>query len=245
VPRITALLPRRMQSASLPPVALGVGPRPTRAPRPADPVQIVAIGASTGGPNALAEVLGSLSPRLPAPVVVVQHMPALFTRMLAERLAARGPLRVVEAQDGDLLAPGGAWLAPGGRHLVVERQGTRLIARLNDDPPENFCRPAVDVMLRSVARACGAGVLGVILTGMGGDGARGAAVVRQGGGSVIAQDQATSVVWGMPGQTVATGQADEILPLGDIGAAITRSAAGQRVRTSNVVAVAPRAGGHV
>lgn len=242
VTRVVGLLPRRAAPSTVAP-AVRVGPRPTR-PRQ-DRVDLVAIGSSTGGPNALADVLGAIGAGFGAPMVITQHMPALFTRMLAERLDGRSALRVVEAQDGDVLVPGGAWIAPGGRHLVVERQGTKLVARLNDEPPENFCRPSVDVMLRSVAKAVGAGTLAVILTGMGNDGARAAALVRQAGGTVIAQDQATSVVWGMPGQVVASGNADEILPLAEIAPALLRAFSGARVRSSVVTAVAPRVGGHV
>jgi two-component system chemotaxis response regulator CheB len=240
--RVLALLPR----AAAPPAPVRALPRPTRERREGR-VELVAMGSSTGGPNALAEVLANLGRGFPAPLVMVQHMPPLFTKMLAERLDGKSGLRVHEAQDGDVIAPGGAWLAPGGRHLTVERQGPRLVCKLNDDPPENFCRPAVDVLFRSAARACGGSVLAVVLTGMGGDGARGAGVLRQSGAGVIVQDQATSVVWGMPGQVVALGHADAVLPLAEIGPAMARAVGERRFgarTTSEHVAAVARPGGH-
>lgn len=164
----------------------------------------MAIGSSTGGPQALATLVGRL-PRLPVPVVVAQHMPAGFTTMLAEHLDRLGPNRCAEAADGEALAPGRIHVAPGDRHLLVEATAAGLRARLTTDPPENFCRPAVDPLLRSAARACGGKVLAVILTGMGHDGLEGCRAVAAAGGMVLAQDEASSVVWGMPGAVARAG----------------------------------------
>ena len=179
-------------------------------------LDVVAIGASTGGPNALAEVLTGLGTGFPLPIVIVQHMPPVFTRLLAERLGVRTGGRAVEARDGDELRPGGIWIAPGDNHLVVTRQGSRLVLRTNQEPPENFCRPAVDALFRSLASVCGSHTMAVVLTGMGQDGFRGCRDIRAVGGYIIAQDKKTSVVWGMPGQVVQGGLADEVLPRGEI-----------------------------
>ncbi|MFD1333114.1 chemotaxis protein CheB, partial [Methylopila musalis] len=193
------------------------------------PVRALAIGASTGGPQALASLLSALSPALGAiPVLVTQHMPATFTAALAEHLgvASRRPCR--EAVDGEPLAPGAIYVAPGGRHLVIARRGAQPCARLDDGPPENYCKPSVDPMFRSAAGVYGGGLLAVVLTGMGSDGACGARAVAAAGGSVIAQDEATSVVWGMPGAAVATGVCSAVLPLAAIAPKITRLVAGER-----------------
>jgi two-component system chemotaxis response regulator CheB len=185
------------------------------------PFAVLAIGCSTGGPDALAAVLGGLPKDLTVPVVIVQHMPPLFTRMLAQRLDTGSELTVREAGDGDPLVPGTVLLAPGGRHLALKRTAAGSAVALNDDAPENFCRPAVDVMFRSVSAIYREKVLAVILTGMGRDGALGAKVVRDAGGEVYAQDEQTSVVWGMPGAVVGAQQADRVLALGDIARELT------------------------
>jgi two-component system chemotaxis response regulator CheB len=198
--------------------------------RPASPswagagrVELVAVGASTGGPQALAEILAALPATCPVPVVVVQHVLSGFSGYLAERLAAQLAVGVCEAAAGDRLYPGQVWIAPGDQHLEVARAaegGLRL--RLQHGPPENSCRPSVDVLFRSAAQACGAGTLAVVLTGMGRDGLRGAECVRAAGGQVLAQDEATSVVWGMPGFVVRAGLADQVLPLGQLGPEVLR-----------------------
>ena len=186
-------------------------PPPRRAVAAVRPV-LVAIGCSTGGPQALAELVARL-PRLPVPVALVQHMPPGFTAMLAEHLDRVGMLRCAEAQDGEALAPGRIHLAPGDRHLLVEAApGGGLRARLTADPPENYCRPAVDPLLRSAVRACGAKVLAAILTGMGQDGLEGCRAVVAAGGQVLAQDEASSVVWGMPGAVARAGLASLLAP---------------------------------
>jgi two-component system chemotaxis response regulator CheB len=192
-------------------------------PRPSPgPVRVVAIGASTGGPNALAEIFRQLPADFPVPLVMVQHMPPMFTRLLAERLSAEFPIRVQEAGSGSLLQPGHAWIAPGGHHMIVARDGLQVRMHLHQEPPENSCRPAVDVLFRSVAQTFGRNALAVVLTGMGQDGLRGCEAVREAGGQVLAQDEATSVVWGMPGYVARAGLADRVLPISLIGEEVLR-----------------------
>ncbi|MGB8006757.1 MAG: CheB methylesterase domain-containing protein, partial [Terriglobales bacterium] len=177
---------------------------------------------STGGPNALGELIPQLPGDLPVPVVIVQHMPPLFTRLLADRLNAAGRLRVREGKAGEKLEPGQVWIAPGDEHMTVMRKGAEFVLGINHDPPENSCRPAVDVLFRSVAQAYGANVLAVVLTGMGADGTRGAALIREAGGEIIVQDEASSVVWGMPGSVIAASLSDGIYPLNGIAAEVVR-----------------------
>ncbi len=185
-------------------------------------VSIVGIGVSTGGPNALAEVLSRLPKDLSVPIVIVQHMPPVFTRMLADRLTAKSPIPVSEAKDGEVLTAGKAWIAPGDFHLTVVRVNGRYLAKLNQQPPENSCRPAVDVLFRSLAECAGPRTLAVVLTGMGQDGLRGSELIAAQGGQIIAQDQATSVVWGMPGFVARAGLADTTLPINEIANEIVR-----------------------
>ena len=185
-------------------------------------IEIVAIGTSTGGPNALAEVLPRIANDFPVPIVVVQHMPPIFTRLLAERLASRSAIPVEEGSAGVVLSPGHAWIAPGDFHMKVINAGLNWRLNLNQGRPENSCRPAVDVLFRSVALAYGANVLGVVMTGMGSDGVLGAQHIRDAGGDVIIQDEASSVVWGMPGLVHASGLADAAYPLDRLAAEITR-----------------------
>ncbi len=193
--------------------------------------EIVAIGVSTGGPNALAALLPSLPGNLPVPVAIVQHMPPLFTRLLAERLNAQSSLSVVEGQTGMVLKSGAVYIAPGDYHMELRRSGDTVIVGLIQTPAENSCRPAVDVLFRSVARVYGSRAVGVVLTGMGQDGLRGAEAICEAGGRVIAQDERTSVVWGMPGFVARAGLADKVLPLEDIAADIVRRIINPRVPT--------------
>ena len=177
-------------------------------------VELLVVGVSTGGPNALQVVIPKLPADLPFPVLCVQHMPPLFTASLAERLDRISPMRVVEGSDGQRVEKGSMYLAPGGRHMTVVRSGDgRLSLKMTDSAPVNSCRPAVDVLFRSVEDAVGGDVVSVVLTGMGADGAVGVKGLRAKGAWSIAQDEATSVVWGMPGAVAQSGQADEILPL--------------------------------
>lgn len=198
---------------------------PTTVVRPSGPAprpDVLAIGVSTGGPNALAELIPALPGAMPVPVLIVQHMPATFTRLLAERLDRVSHLRVVEATAGMPVQPGTCYIAPGDHHLVVRRSGTSVLCELNQEPPENSCRPAVDVLFRSVAEVYGANVLAAVMTGMGQDGLRGAQVLVERGARVLAQDEASSVVWGMPGYVARAGLADAVLPLGALAAEITK-----------------------
>ncbi|HAM73452.1 MAG TPA: chemotaxis response regulator protein-glutamate methylesterase [Verrucomicrobiales bacterium] len=193
------------------------------------PVEILCIGTSTGGPNALAEVFKGFPGDFPIPIVVVQHMPPMFTALLAERLAAHSGVRFQEGRHGQVIEPGCGYVAPGGKHMEVKRDGLRAILQLHEGPPENSCRPAVDVLFRSVAAAYGSRTLGVILTGMGQDGLRGCQHLREQHGQVIAQDEKTSVVWGMPGCVVQAGLADAVVPLARVREEIVRRALGSRV----------------
>jgi two-component system chemotaxis response regulator CheB len=185
-------------------------------------VEAVVIGASTGGPNALAELFPAFPADWSTPLAVVQHMPAEFTARLAERLAEKSRLRVREAVAGEPVSAAQAWLAPGGHHLLVRRVGRAERLALNHDPPVNSCRPSADVLFRSAAETYGPGVLAVVLTGLGQDGLRGCECVRAAGGQVIVQDEASSVVWSMPGAVAQAGLADQILPLGRLGPEIVR-----------------------
>lgn len=188
---------------------------------------IVVIGVSTGGPSALHTLLHCLPAGFPLPVLIVQHMPDLFTRALAERLARTCLLPVAEAAGGDAVLPGKILIARGNWHMEVfasNRIGTPARLQLTQSPPVNYCRPSVDVLFQSAAHAYGPGVLAAILTGMGADGLAGARAVRQHDGTVLAQDEATSVVWGMPGAVVQARLAQRILPIQLIGPEIVRLA---------------------
>jgi two-component system chemotaxis response regulator CheB len=218
VPRIHALCPEA------PPPAAVETIRPARrrarvqkpvVRRPGLPgrADVVAIGASTGGPNALAEVLKGFAPTFPVPILIVQHMPPLFTRLLADRLTAKTSIRVREASDGDILSPGEALIAPGDLHMIVENSGAGVRVRTYSGPPENSCRPSVDPLFRSVAEVFGRHALAVVLTGMGRDGLAGAEEIRTARGQLVAQDEASSVVWGMPGFIARAGIADAVVPL--------------------------------
>ncbi len=210
--------PRRRESLAPPRLtADAVLPRGHRAPRRAASERIVAIGASTGGTDALREILQTLPLEVPG-MVVVQHMPELFTAAFARRLDEGCRIHVKEATDGDRLAQGTALIAPGGRHLTVVRRGDGHHAHLIDGPMVCRHRPSVDVLFRSVAQAAGAGAVGLILTGMGDDGARGLLEMKQAGAMTIAQDEATCVVFGMPKEAIARGGVDEVAPLSAIPA---------------------------
>ncbi len=187
---------------------------------------IIAIGSSTGGPQALFNVLKGMFGKVSQPVVITQHMPATFTKILAEHVNRMTGWACSEASDGMVIEAGKVYLAPGDYHMTVETSGVQKVLRLNQDPPENFCRPAVDPMLRSVSAAYGRKVVTVILTGMGSDGLKGGNVIVDNGGIVIAQDEATSVVWGMPGAVAQAGICSAVLPLEDIAPYVVKAAAG-------------------
>jgi two-component system chemotaxis response regulator CheB len=228
----SSLIPKIKGLAGRPAVLAVPGPAaapvPAAPPRPARSAaarvatggcDLLVVGCSTGGPEALTTFLSSL-PGLSVPVAVVQHMPAVFTQAFATRLDRSLRYDVTEATQGQVLRPGTVTVAPGGHHLHVTSAGGALVVRLSQEPPENYCRPAVDVLFRSAAGACQGRVLGVVLTGMGQDGCRGSAAIVEAGGTVLAQDRQTSVVWGMPGAVAGAGLAEEVLPLAALGAAV-------------------------
>lgn len=218
--RPTAALPPRFNplpfSASASPVSKTTRPRKNQD-------RVVIVGASTGGPRALNAVFQDWPVNLPAAVLIVQHMPAGFTRSLAERLNSLSPLSIKEAEPGDAVEVGRGLLAPGGFHMTIDEN--EQIA-LNQNPPVQGVRPAVDVTMASVAQRYGASAIGVVLTGMGHDGTTGATLIRNGGGRIIAEAEATSVVWGMPRSVVEAGQADEVVPLAEVAAAVKKLVTG-------------------
>jgi two-component system, chemotaxis family, protein-glutamate methylesterase/glutaminase len=218
-------------------LAHGIFPGETRAPlflATAKPPQVqtilsnpavLAIGVSTGGPAALEVLLPSLPENFPLPVLVVQHMPELFTKLIAERLNSRCRLRVREAVEGEAVRPGTVFIARGNWHMEVlaaSRSGSPPTLHLTQGPLENHCRPAVDVLFRSIAAVYGAGALALVLTGMGSDGMLGCRMIRENGGAVLAQDRASSTIWGMPGAVANAGLAHKVLPLTEIASEILR-----------------------
>jgi two-component system, chemotaxis family, protein-glutamate methylesterase/glutaminase len=193
------------------------------------PPRVLLIGSSTGGPQALTGLVSEIAAVLErAPVLITQHMPPTFTTILAEHLARAGHCPAHEAEDGEAIVPGTIYLAPGGRHMSVTRLGGSAAIGLNDGPLVNFCRPAVDPLFSSAAQIWGSGVMAVILTGMGSDGTHGAQDVAAAGGSVIAQDEASSVVWGMPGAAANAGVCSAVLPLDQIAPKLVRLFRGER-----------------
>jgi two-component system, chemotaxis family, protein-glutamate methylesterase/glutaminase len=240
IPTLKALVPLRARTGTLPAPRAGAAPVRTAAPAvpaatapprlatrrtPPGGYRLLVVGSSTGGPEALTTFLRSLPP-LRVPVAVVQHMPAVFTRQFAARLDRLLPFPVTETADGQLLEPGTVTIAPGDFHVHLARAGGRLRARLSQEAALNYCRPAVDVLFRTAAASDRAQVLGVVLTGMGQDGCEGSREIVAAGGSVLVQDQATSVVWGMPGAVASAGLAEEVLPLAALGPAVGARLAG-------------------
>lgn len=183
---------------------------------------VIVIGVSTGGPDALSVLLPLLPSDLSVPVLIVQHTLAAFTSLLVERLQKRTGLTVLEAQDGTPIIPGQILVAPGNRHMLVEPRQGQIVTALNDGPPENSCRPAVDPLFRSAARVFGGRTLGVVLTGMGQDGLLGCRELKRVGATILVQDQASSTVWGMPGQVAQAGIADKVLDLKELAPEILR-----------------------
>ena len=215
--------------SSAPGPAGSASPIPSSAPaqnREPNPIragcepEILAIGVSTGGPQALLEFVPRITEDFPAPIVIVQHMPPLFTKSLSDSLGKKARIKVEEGVDGRALEAGVAYIAPGGFHMQVVKRKGRFELALNTDPAVNSCRPAVDVLFRSVAEAYGSKVLAVVLTGMGQDGLAGAEAIRKSGGAIFVQDEASSVVWGMPGTIARAGFADKILSLQDLPPAV-------------------------
>jgi len=187
---------------------------------------VITIGSSTGGPQALFTVLTALKKGggFTQPLLITQHMPATFTTILADHITRISGLPAKEGQDGETIVGGQVYIAPGDFHMVVETRGTNKIIKLDKGPPENFCRPSVDPMFRSIAKAWGGRVLACVLTGMGSDGAKGGQVIVDAGGTVIAQDEATSVVWGMPGATAQAGVCSAVLPIDEVAPHILKLA---------------------
>lgn len=234
VPKIKALchFPSRVQNAAPETPSLIIpAARPEirvrAAPVRSSQLKIIAIGVSTGGPDALAKLLPTFPANFPLPVVIAQHMPPIFTELLARRLASNCALPVREGKPGESLVPGCIWIAPGDFHMIVRTEEHKYCLQTHQGPRENFCRPSVDVLFRSVAAVYGASSLGVILTSMGQDGWRGCESLCAVGASVIVQDEATSIVWGMPGIVARAGLAEKILPLERIGVEIFRRVAAQ------------------
>ena len=220
----TAAPTTRTATTSTTPVARSAGvtlaSRSARSHRP----EILVIGASTGGPDALCTVLRELPANFPIPIAIVQHMPPLFTKMFADRLDRISALSVFESVGGEELRPGTVFVAPGDHHLELRREGGTVKTALSSAPPENYCRPAVDVLFRSAANLYNGGVLACVLTGMGHDGGVGSKAIVAAGGTVIVQDERTSVVWGMPGTVANAGSAAAVLPLDRIADALTQAA---------------------
>ncbi len=239
IPRVKALVAKARSWQA--PGSVG-GAAPTSAPPPrlnlaaprATRIELIAIGVSTGGPAALGEFLPRLPANLSVPILIVQHMPALFTRMLAERLSSQCKIRVEEARSGQAAEPGLALIAPGDFHMVMGRELGSPRLTLNQNPHENGCRPAVDPMFKSVAEIYGDRVLGLILTGMGVDGLRGAEAIRSKGGRIWAQDEASSVVWGMAGAVTRAGLAEQVLPLSKLADALAEATRSGRADIRNL-----------
>lgn len=215
--KLVALSPR----PAAPPPRMAPRPMSQRPSMPARRPSLIAIGSSTGGPQALRDVIGALPRDTNVPIVITQHMPKLFTAILAEHLSKLG-LPAAEAQEGEPIRPGRIYLAPGDFHMTLKSTNGVITTHLDQSPPVNFCRPAVDPLFDSCAQVAGNGVLAVVLTGMGHDGRDGSRTIREAGGQVIAQDQASSVVWGMPGAVAEAGLADQIMTLKDIGPELSR-----------------------
>jgi len=207
-------------------------PLPAETDRTDARVDVLAIAVSTGGPSALMDLIPRFPKDFPVPIVIVQHMPATFTTLLAERLALKSRIRVAEGRAGQTLAAGCALIAPGDFHMAVARDGHSIRLRLHQEPPENSCRPAADVLFRSVASVYGSHVLAVVMTGMGRDGFVGCERIREAGGQIIVQDEQSSVVWGMPSFVVSAGLADQILSLTALGPEIIRKVGNHRRRAA-------------
>ena len=218
-----ATLPHKFHSRAGAPQAIVLRAMPVPPPR------VLVIGSSTGGPQALNTIVSQIGGVLDrAPVLITQHMPPTFTTILAEHLARLAKRPVREAQDGEEVNAGTVYLAPGGQHMSVARRDGIAVIALDDGPPVNFCKPAVDPLFSSAAEVWGNKLLGLMLTGMGSDGLRGSQAIAAAGGSILAQDEASSVVWGMPGQVAHAGLCSAVLPLKEIAPWLTRLFAGDK-----------------
>jgi two-component system chemotaxis response regulator CheB len=199
--------------------------RPYSSARP----RILTIGSSTGGPQALNTLFGEIGSAIGmVPVVLTQHMPPTFTAILAEHITKAAGRPAAEGRDGEVIQPGRIYVAPGGKHMLLAKNGNDVVIRLSDAPPVNFCKPAVDPLFKSVVDIYGTATLAVVLTGMGSDGAEGVRRIGEVGGSTIAQDEESSVVWGMPGAAAHTGMCSDVLPLHDIGRKVSKILLGGR-----------------
>ena len=218
---IPKLLTAATSTATIRPQTAGPA-RPSTTPQ--SRIDVVVIGGSTGGPNALAQIIPRLRPDLAVPILVVQHMPAEFTPMLAGQLDKLTEVAVSEATDGAVVRQANVVIAAGNRHMTMKRSGLSTVVELSHGPKENSCRPSVDVLFRSAVKAVGSHVLAIVLTGLGRDGAEGARHVQEAGGQVLVQDESSSAVWGMPGEVIASGHAD-VVKLDDIADEIAKRAA--------------------
>lgn len=217
-----------------PRTALQPAPPPsfsTQSPARPNQLELLVVGISTGGPQALAEILPALGASFNLPILIVQHMPHTFTRLLAQRLDLQCTQSVREAEEGMPVLPGTITLAPGDFHMHLRRGREGLFISLSQGPPENCCRPAADVLFRSAAEVCGPHAAGLVMTGMGQDGLAGARSLKASGCSILAQDEASSIVWGMPGEVVKAGLADKVISLKDIPVELRRLAASHSTRS--------------
>ena len=225
--------PRRVRKPSEPAARASAPPKAKQSTKP-NPIslrklpvitpELIAIGSSTGGPQALLSLFGELDQQIQQPMLITQHMPATFTSLLAGHITRASDRNCAEGQDGEVVLPGRVYLAPGDYHMIVEPEDGANVIRLTQTEPENFCRPAVDPMLRSLATLYGSKLLVIMLTGMGHDGQEGSEAVVAAGGTVIAQDEESSVVWGMPGAVATAGLCSAVLPLSDIASYVRKLA---------------------
>jgi len=231
ISKIKVYCPTSAASLTRPPQQAGNGSERSKqaVPQRSRPrVDVVAVGVSTGGPNALADLLAYFPSDFPVPILIVQHMPPVFTRLLAERLASKCRLSVSEAEPDQTVTPRHVLLAPGDFHMTVEKTSGTVGIRIHQGPPENSCRPSVDALFRSVAEVYGRNVLAVVMTGMGQDGLRGCRCINEAGGQILVQNEASSVVWGMPGFVAQAGFADKVVPLDQLGTEILSRTMEQR-----------------
>lgn len=245
LPKIHALCSRDLKEHKH--AAPIIKPAASVAPRlPERRIELVVFGVSTGGPDALCRVLPGIPRDFPVPIVMVQHMPAVFTKLLADRLTAKANLPVKEAQGGEKVQPGTIWLAPGGKHLSINSSRDGLFLRTDDrTPPRNYCRPSVDVLFESAVKIAGPSTLAVMLTGMGSDGLESCEQIRKQGGQIVAQDQQTSIVWGMPGAVTRAGLADAVKPVNEIAQEIVQRVMRFRTKTGPIASPALARGMYV